>query len=59
MREGLVNCHINLENQAKGLCIQCGQDAMNKCRTEEGRREFHISGYCEECFDALFEDEDA
>jgi hypothetical protein len=51
-------CGLNLSNQAKGLCIKCGEPALAKCHSEAGRREFFISGMCEPCFDALFEGEE-
>ena len=37
-----------------GVCVQCRQPALPKCYSEAGRREYRISGMCEECFDALF-----
>jgi len=42
----------------KGICISCGSLAAEKCHSEEGRREYLISGLCEECFDELFEEEE-
>lgn len=40
----------------KGICIQCKQPAIPKCYSEAGRREYRISGLCEECFDENFAD---
>ena len=34
-------------------CICCGKRAIERCYSDAGRREFHISGLCEPCFDAL------
>jgi len=39
-------------------CIQCKEDALSKCYSDAGRREVYISGYCETCFDELFEEVD-
>ena len=39
----------------KGICIQCKENALDKTHTEAGIREYHISGMCEECFDAMGE----
>lgn len=36
-----------------GLCIQCNEPALEKCYSEAGKREFYISGLCEECFDKI------
>jgi hypothetical protein len=43
---------------AEGVCIQCGENAMENCYSEVGRKEFYISGLCEKCFDSIFEDID-
>ncbi len=37
----------------KGICIQCGEAALEKCTTDAGRREYKISGLCEPCFDGI------
>jgi hypothetical protein len=42
----------------KGICIDCKQPAGPKCHTPAGRGEYKISAMCEECFDALFADEE-
>lgn len=42
------------ENQEKGLCVSCGQEALSRCYSEAGRREYGISGLCELCFDEIF-----
>lgn len=44
--------------QAKGLCPECGRVALEHCYTEAGKKEVAISGLCEECFDAMFEEEE-
>jgi len=38
------------------ICINCKEDALSKCYSNEGRREVFISGYCEQCFDKLFDE---
>lgn len=40
------------------ICINCKLPAGPRCHTDAGRREYHISGMCEECFDKLFAEED-
>lgn len=37
-----------------GLCIDCKEPALAKCYSEAGRKEYHISGMCEKCFDGMF-----
>ena len=39
----------------KGICIQCHETALPKCYSEAGKREYKISGLCEECFDEIAE----
>jgi len=39
------------EAQSKGMCLQCKEPAIPKCYSEEGKREYRISGLCEVCFD--------
>jgi hypothetical protein len=46
------------QGQAEGLCIQCKLPALPKCHTDAGRQEYHISGFCEECWDAMFDEDD-
>jgi len=41
------------EAKAEGLCAQCKEEALPKCYSEAGRREFTISGLCEKCFDEI------
>lgn len=41
------------EANAEGLCIQCKEPALEKCYSSAGRREWQISGLCEECFDTI------
>jgi hypothetical protein len=40
-----------------GNCIQCNRPALEHCYSEAGKREFRISGLCEECFDGIFKEE--
>ena len=44
------------EAHAKGVCTQCREPAIPKCYSDAGRNEYSISGLCEQCFDALFEE---
>lgn len=39
---------------AEGRCRKCGHDALARCYSDAGRREYAISGMCELCFDDLF-----
>ena len=36
-----------------GICIQCKEPAFPKCYSEAGKREYKISGLCEQCFDKI------
>jgi hypothetical protein len=40
----------------QAICIKCKEEAAPKCHTDTGRREYQISGLCEECFDNAFLD---
>lgn len=41
------------------ICIECKRpNPLERCHTEAGKGEYYISGYCEECFDRLFQDEE-
>jgi hypothetical protein len=42
--------HLNVK------CIKCHQDAIKNAHSYEGIKEVTISGYCEKCFDELFDD---
>jgi len=44
--------------QQQGLCISCKQPAISKCYSDAGHREYRISEMCEECFDAMFKEEE-
>jgi hypothetical protein len=39
--------------QEKGICIECKEPALEKCYSEAGRKEYSISGLCEQCFDII------
>ena len=42
----------------KGVCIDCKRsNPLSRCHSEEGEREYYISGMCEECWDKLFAEE--
>jgi hypothetical protein len=41
-----------------GRCISCKLQAIERCYSEAGRKEFYISGMCERCFDDAFEEEE-
>jgi hypothetical protein len=40
------------------ICFSCKEPAFPKCYSEAGKREFYISGLCEECFDECTKSED-
>jgi hypothetical protein len=42
-----------VEALEKGVCIQCGKPALERCYSSAGRKEYRISGLCELCFDSL------
>ncbi len=44
------------EAHANGVCVECKQPWHPRTHTEAGRREYAISGMCEDCFDELFEE---
>lgn len=58
---------VNLDNMSKGKCVQCSKpfsfgrsdDPEANVFTPAGDRETRISGYCERCFDKLFEGMDS
>lgn len=40
---------------SKNICIECKQpNPLSRCHTYLGKKEYYISGMCEECFDKLF-----
>lgn len=41
------------EGLSSGLCIDCKEEALPKCYSEAGKKEFKISGLCEQCFDKI------
>jgi hypothetical protein len=43
---------------AKLICIECKELALNKCYSDDGKKEYGLSGLCEQCFDTLFEEEE-
>ena len=43
---------------AARICVKCGLSAADRCYTDAGRREWHISGLCELCFDEIFSEDD-
>lgn len=38
---------------AAGRCIDCKEEALPKCYSDAGRREYNISGLCEVCWDRI------
>jgi len=47
------------EAMEKGVCVDCKKpDALSRCHSEAGRREYAISGMCEECWDRMFSEEE-
>ena len=56
-RDSLANALFGMsfsEAKAKGICVECKEPALAKCYSEAGRKEFMISGMCEQCFDNLW-----
>lgn len=45
------------EAVVRGICISCKEPAT--WYSEAGRREYHISGMCEPCWDKLFAETDS
>ena len=45
------------EAQDKGICVECGLPALDRCYSNRGKEEYQISGLCELCFDAIEEKE--
>lgn len=41
------------ESQNKGICVSCGEEAKN-FKDEVSKKEFSISGMCQECQDFTF-----
>lgn len=39
----------------KGICIDCGLPALERCYSIAGEKEYYISGLCEKCFDKIFD----
>jgi len=37
----------------EGICISCKEPALEKCTTELSRKEYHISGLCDPCFQEI------
>jgi hypothetical protein len=45
------------EALSKGICVDCKlPDALSRCYSDLGRKEYYISGMCERCWDALMSD---
>lgn len=42
-----------LDAWKQGICIECKEQALPKCHSTAGKREYFISGLCEECFDRI------
>lgn len=55
--QSIFNMDIDSAHE-KGICINCGQEALSNCYSERGREEYWISGLCEKCFDAMTSEED-
>lgn len=45
------------EAWAQGLCVACGKEAIPKCYSQAGMREYRLSALCEVCFDTMWEEE--
>ena len=46
------------DSKALNVCVSCKQPPQEKIYTVAGWKEYHISGLCEECFDAIFNEEE-
>jgi hypothetical protein len=44
------------EAHAAGVCVKCKEDWKPRTHSEAGRKEYQISGLCEECFDNMFKE---
>lgn len=45
-----------IDNRNKGLCPFCGKEVSEDDFTDElSRKEYHISGLCQECQDGFFD----
>lgn len=42
------------EAHEKDICIKCGELWWTRTRSEAAKREYLISGYCEDCWDEIF-----
>jgi len=60
--KAMLRKNANLEDTATsipaGMCISCRQPALPKCYSDAGRREYAISGMCEQCFDECTKEDD-
>lgn len=46
------------EAHAKNICIMCKEAWEPKTHSEAGKKEYQISGLCEECFDQITKESD-
>lgn len=56
IKDALADAMYNMtktEAHKKGICIDCKKEALPRCYSDTGRREYTISGLCEECFDRI------
>jgi hypothetical protein len=44
------------EAHKENTCVNCKEDALNKCYSQAGIREYKNSGLCEPCFDEIMKD---
>lgn len=42
----------------RNICMYCKEPALEKCYSEDGIKEFYISGLCEKCFDEIMQPSD-
>jgi hypothetical protein len=54
MAKGIFGMTVD-EAHEKGICIDCNEPALPKCYSPAGKREYQISGMCEQCFDKMFD----
>lgn len=57
MAKKLFGTTLKIAHKHK-LCVKCARPALEHCYSDAGRKEYGISGLCEECFDAMFAEPD-
>ena len=52
LAEALYGTTVQEARQA-GICVECKEPALPKCYSPAGKKEYIISGLCEQCFDNI------